>query len=252
MFKKFVFLIPILVLISMLFLGWRISLAQDVGIPNPLGLTDIFELLDSIMGFIFLFSIPAAIIMLMYAGFMYITSAGNAKNIPAIAKIVQYTLIGFIVVLLAKGIVYVVKDAIVNGSSVKTYPDTGMKVDTMKRTDGSGDAGAGDGSGKWVCNTDGSCRESAEGPFDSQEACISFPCTRIDTGGYSCIGGSCTAVASGGEYGALDLCQVNCKASGSSDLYKCDRSGSIPLCAKTSGSTWDPGMALEACQSSCK
>ena len=81
--------------------------------------------------------------MLMYAGFMYITSAGNSKNIPMISKIIQYTLIGFIVVLLAKGIVYVVKDAIVNKPAIKTYPNVGMDV-----SGGDTGGGAGDGSGK--------------------------------------------------------------------------------------------------------
>lgn len=114
MFKK-LFLISL----GILCMGFQISLAQDgVTIPNPLGMSDIFTLLDRIMGFIFLFSIPVAIIMLMYAGFMYMTSAGNPKNIPNVSKIIQYTLIGFIIVLLAKGIIYVVKDVLTNGATV--------------------------------------------------------------------------------------------------------------------------------------
>gem|GEM_PF-6780661 len=153
--------------------------------------------------------------MLMYAGFMYITSAGNSKNIPMISKIVQYTLIGFIVVLLAKGIVYVVKDAIVNKPAIKTYPNVDMKVDTIKKDNSDG---TGDGSGKWVCNTDGSCRESAEGFFESKEACVNFPCQATSTGGFDCVNGSCQEAVSGGEYQALDLCQIGCKPSGSTSL----------------------------------
>ena len=53
----------------------------------------------------FTFAIPLAVIMLMYAGFLYITSSGNKKQVEQAGKILMYALVGLAVIILAKGIV---------------------------------------------------------------------------------------------------------------------------------------------------
>ena len=210
MFKKYMFLIPLTIAILMLCLRFNISLAQGgVSLPNPLGITDIFQLLDKIMGFLFLFSIPVAIIMLMYAGFLYITSAGNPKNIPNISKIIQYTLIGFIIVLLAKGIIYVVKDVLTNGATV------------TPSISNQGTSPTNNAALKWACNYDGSCTQSPDGIFNTEQECRNYPCQPIS----SIDPGSNIAL-----------------------LYVCDRTLSIPQCKITSGFA---GLSLPDCQNSC-
>ena len=103
---------------------------SSIEIPNPLKTASVVDIIDRIMNFMFLISIPIAMIMLMYAGFMYITSAGDTKKTSAAGQIIQYALIGFCIVLLAKGIVYVVQDVLTGDSNNTnttvqiTNPDT--------------------------------------------------------------------------------------------------------------------------------
>ena len=165
--KKNILIVLGLVILAILIFGAKITLAQDVELPNPLGLKTIIELLDRIMGFIFIMSIPVATIMLMYAGFQYITSAGNPKNIPAISKMIQYTLIGFFVVLAARGIISVVQSVLLDGSTPGTT--TGSTV-------------SGGATGSWMCTVDGQCvTTSSGGGFNSYDECINFPCKKADT-----------------------------------------------------------------------
>jgi len=74
-------------------------------IENPLGETsDIYTLVDNIINFLFGIAILLTPIIIIYAGFVYITSAGNEEKIKTAQKIIIWALIGFAVVLLAKGI----------------------------------------------------------------------------------------------------------------------------------------------------
>jgi hypothetical protein len=62
----------------------------------------------------------------MWGGLQFIFSQGDPKKIPNAAKIIQYTLIGFVVVLLAKGIVYVVRDIITGSGSPQSNTSTNV------------------------------------------------------------------------------------------------------------------------------
>ena len=194
--KKNILIVLGLVILAILIFGAKITLAQDVELPNPLGLKTIIELLDRIMAFIFIMSIPVATIMLMYAGFQYITSAGNPKNIPAISKMIQYTLIGFFIVLAARGIISVVQSVLLDGST-STGTTTASTV-------------SGGTTGSWVCTADGKCISdpSGGGGFNSLDECVKFPCQKIDTY-YQCNP-------------ATKLCEPNFMAIGTTDEASCN------------------------------
>jgi len=78
---------------------------EELVIPNPLGENSILPLINNIINWMFTFAIPIAVIMLMYAGFLYITSSGNKKQVEQAGKILMYALVGLAVIILAKGIV---------------------------------------------------------------------------------------------------------------------------------------------------
>lgn len=64
----------------------------------------------------FLFIVGAiAVIMLIYGGFKYITSAGDASNVTAAKNTILYAVIGLIVVVLAGTIVNFVLNDLLNG-----------------------------------------------------------------------------------------------------------------------------------------
>ncbi len=80
-----------------------------VTICNPLQACDIEELIDKIIDFILWVAIAIAPIMLLYAGFLFVTAGGDSQKITQAKTIITYTVIGLAVVLLAKGLISVLE-----------------------------------------------------------------------------------------------------------------------------------------------
>ena len=81
-------------------------------ICNPLT-TDSFEdLLGAITNFIFWVGMALAPVMLIIAGFMFVTSAGSPERVKTAQKMALYTVIGLAIILLASGLVAVLKSII--------------------------------------------------------------------------------------------------------------------------------------------
>lgn len=84
------------------------SPANQVCICNPLS-TDKFEdIIDNLINFIFNIAIVLTPLMVIVGGFLFVTAAGNVKQIDQAKKLILYTVIGFLVVLLSKGIVVII------------------------------------------------------------------------------------------------------------------------------------------------
>ena len=99
--KKFLlFLVP-LTLILPCFVS-----AREIKIENPLKANTFGEFLDSIINFLFNISLFLAPLMIIIGAFHFITSEGNPEQIETAKKIIRYTLIGFLIILLAKGLIY--------------------------------------------------------------------------------------------------------------------------------------------------
>ena len=78
---------------------------------NPLGETsDISTLLKNIIGFLIVLAIPISAILIVYAGYLYITSAGNEEKIKTAQKTLIWALIGFAIVLIAKGVPAIIQE----------------------------------------------------------------------------------------------------------------------------------------------
>lgn len=76
-----------------------------VTIPNPLQADTFTELLNSIIDFIFVLSFPIATIMILVAGFYFITARGEPERIETAKKIITWALIGLVIVIASKGLV---------------------------------------------------------------------------------------------------------------------------------------------------
>ncbi len=79
-----------------------------VCICNPLPSQTFEEVINSIIDFIFKISIVVAPLMIVWAGGLYITSAGSEDKIRTARNIIVYALSGLAVVLLAKGLVAII------------------------------------------------------------------------------------------------------------------------------------------------
>lgn len=84
----------------------------DGQICNPLS-TDSFEdLLSSITNFIFTIALALAPVMMIIAGFMFVTSAGDPGRVGTAKKLALYTLIGLAIILLASGLIKVLQSVL--------------------------------------------------------------------------------------------------------------------------------------------
>jgi len=71
--------------------------------------TSIKEFIDAAVSYIFYISIILAPLMIIIGAFLYLTSAGNPKQTKLGSAIIQWTAIGFAIILFAKGISAIIK-----------------------------------------------------------------------------------------------------------------------------------------------
>ncbi len=100
-------------LASLVLLGLVLPiLVLAVTIKNPLKYATFDKLVEAIINFIFTISMVLAPLMIIVGAFYFVTAAGDIKRIETGKKIITYTLIGLTIVLLAKGLIAVLKQAI--------------------------------------------------------------------------------------------------------------------------------------------
>lgn len=86
-----------------------IAAVQGVEIPNPLRANDFNELVEGIINFIFNIALAVAPIMIIVAGFVFVTSGGDQRNIQRAKDIMIYTVAGLFVILISKGLITMIR-----------------------------------------------------------------------------------------------------------------------------------------------
>lgn len=86
--------------------------ASTFCIPNPLKFQSLADLLNAILNFLITIGAPIATIMIVYAGFTYIFAAGEPQKITQARAILLWTAVGYSIILVAKGILAVIKDVL--------------------------------------------------------------------------------------------------------------------------------------------
>lgn len=84
-----------------------------VKIDNPLKYDTFVELIEAIINFIIYDIAPVlATLFIVIAGFYFVTSSGDPAKIKTGQDIIKYTLIGFLIILLAAGLIAVIKSVL--------------------------------------------------------------------------------------------------------------------------------------------
>lgn len=96
--------LPILIFIS-LALPLLVPAATSIAITNPIKATSFGELVDNILNFIWWIVLALVPLMIVIAGLYFVTAAGDPAKVEKAKGIILYTVIGFIIVLLAKGFI---------------------------------------------------------------------------------------------------------------------------------------------------
>ncbi len=79
-------------------------------ICNPIQACDFAELVDGIIGFIFLVAVGLAPLMIIIGAFYILTAGADPKRVETGKNIILYTVIGFTIILLGRALVYVIQN----------------------------------------------------------------------------------------------------------------------------------------------
>ncbi|HEU4677241.1 MAG TPA: pilin [Candidatus Paceibacterota bacterium] len=79
---------------------------------NPLHATSISELIANIIDVILVFATPLIVLMIMYAGFLFVTARGNEGQVESAKKALLWSVVGGVIVLGARIISTVIEGTI--------------------------------------------------------------------------------------------------------------------------------------------
>ena len=114
--KRF-FGIAFLIVIFSLFIGSRGFAGGFAGgfanatFNNPLKYNSFGELVKSIINFIFTIALVVVPIVIIVGGFYLVTAGGDPNKVQSAKNIILYAIIGFVVIMLSKGLIEVLKQA---------------------------------------------------------------------------------------------------------------------------------------------
>lgn len=89
--------------------GEGISPSEDIVLINPLGSASFGDVLQRIWNGLIAISAPIVAIMVIYGGYQMLFAAGNPEKFKTGQKTILYAAIGFAAVLLAGGIISIIK-----------------------------------------------------------------------------------------------------------------------------------------------
>lgn len=102
-------LLKILLPFSLLFLSFSLAFS-DIEIPNVVKAKSFGELISKVAEFFLQIAAPLLTIAIIVAGYLFITAAGNPNQIETAKKIFAWSIVGFIIVLLAETLVKVITE----------------------------------------------------------------------------------------------------------------------------------------------
>ena len=100
---------PLAILILLTLTLPVITLAdQIIEIENPITATSFESVIDNAIDFVFKIAIVLAPLMVVVGGFLLVTAGGNLTQVGRAKSLLLWTAIGFLVVLLSKGILAII------------------------------------------------------------------------------------------------------------------------------------------------
>jgi uncharacterized BrkB/YihY/UPF0761 family membrane protein len=100
-------------LLTILIIFFLIPLiAKSADIINPLTCKTFPECIEKIIGFIFWVAMAIVPIIIIIAGFLFLTSGGDPEKVRTAKRVIFWAVIGLAIILLAKGIISLIKTVI--------------------------------------------------------------------------------------------------------------------------------------------
>ena len=109
--KQKLFILFSIIFLSLILIESVLGETTTITIPNLLGETsDVNTLIDKILDFLIKIALVLTPIIVVYAGFLYITAGGNEEKIKRANKVLIWALIGLAIALIAKGVPALIKE----------------------------------------------------------------------------------------------------------------------------------------------
>lgn len=99
---------------------WGLELLQGTGLPNETPGAFIARVVSYVLGFIGIL----LIVIIIYGGFLYMTSGGNEKQTETAKNVLTYAVVGVVIIFAAYIIARVVISALTSGSTQTPAPQT--------------------------------------------------------------------------------------------------------------------------------
>jgi len=80
-----------------------------VTFPNPISASNFAELINTLINFLFTIAVIVAPILLVIAGIIFMTAAGDPGRVATARRMLLWTIVGFGIILISKGLVEVLK-----------------------------------------------------------------------------------------------------------------------------------------------
>lgn len=84
-------------------------------IPNPLQAQSLTDLLNKIIDFLIVIAAPILVIMVLWAGFLYLTSGGDPTKVQTANKTLMWAAVGFAIILISKGFTLLISNILGGG-----------------------------------------------------------------------------------------------------------------------------------------
>ena len=85
---------------------------DTIRICNPLQTAELTDIIDNILTILFNFALVLTPLMVVVAGIMFVTAGGSPERISTAKRILLWTAVGFMIILLARGLIAVIRTII--------------------------------------------------------------------------------------------------------------------------------------------
>lgn len=89
--------------------GWGGQTPGGVTLENPLGTTNVAELLDRIVNYLIVIASPIVAIMVIIGAFQMLFAAGDPEKFKKGQKTIIFAVVGFAIILISKGITSIIE-----------------------------------------------------------------------------------------------------------------------------------------------
>ncbi len=117
--KKLIGLVLLFIVFGLSMAGFFAQATQPATLPNYTA-TQVLALVGRITNWIFTILMAVVVIMVLVAGYLFVTGGGNPDQVGKARQVLIYAMIGFAVGMIARGIIALV--AVILDATVPTSP----------------------------------------------------------------------------------------------------------------------------------